>query len=493
MGNVGTVWKIHTLIEAGLSVSQPSLDLYVRAESVQLWNMLNRKFRKSLKESTVFKLQGPPGIGKSTELFGWLMWISTRLPGLNITWIHRFRNDDNFKVIERSNGIWTKVSSTTLDNVNFEGKQIVVLDAMGSEIFLTMKFAIKSSVPLIVICNSYSVTANSEVSVLLGLPAPYVMASVTFDDYVNAIKVGIQICDVNDNPDMVVLQENGELSTACMKALIAKYHYGGWSFRLMQTKLTNLIALLNNAIEQVTDKGLLLKGLQSSNSLVAVHTLMALNRENMNSSILVSEYVAKKLSMTVDFGFISKAKMIMINNPSWERWVFVLETIWKFRTSKSSITLQESTDGNNHVFAISGCTPYEETSFKLVANTVYIPTKWNNECYDFVHYRYQESDDKPHQFTFFNATIAQTHSFDFFYLNEFLSHAVNVPDGYKVSHHDIKINFFVVVPSRNHSCTCSVENAENTHIFDSSFQGSFVTAAVMDTADECMGIGKLRI
>lgn len=62
------------------------------------------------------------------------------------------------------------------------------------------------------------------------------------------------------------------------------------------------------------------------------------------------------------------------------------------------------------------------TVFTPQDQTVYIPVRWNDAYFDFVHYMF-DKPTKRHRVTFFNATIAASHKFDLQYLNNFLMDA----------------------------------------------------------------------
>ena len=477
MGEVDTIWTVHNLKEAGLSLHDDEVVLYVRNESADLWNALNNQ-ELSLNTTGLFFIQGSPGIGKSTELFGWFLW-STANSKKNCCWIHGNVDGSLFYVVEYSSNAWSYYAISDILEFSFENTKydVVVLDAIRNHLVTTITWAKKSYVPLVITCNSYSQSFNSETVWFLHAPTPYVMTSWELEDYENAIKKGVIIRDVNDDKKVQHL-ENDELTVGCREALTKKFYFGGYSFRFMQTKLEELIPLLESAIARVDNKSTLLKGLQGAKSTQFVHTLMSISKGAGNGeSSLVSEFVLKELSLAVQMSFVNEAKNVMRNNPSWQGWVFELESICKFR---SNVVRIQQENGNTLEFSIANkAVSYKEVAFSPNDQTVYIPVRWNNACFDFVHYCFDKVA-KRHRVTFFNPTVAGSHKFDFQYLNNFLYHGFGHLGRGEV-HQDIVVHFIVILPQVDHVCVLSYENILNIQsVFDANFNSDRITKGVIE-------------
>jgi hypothetical protein len=474
---VDLIWTVHNLKEAGLSLDSEKVVLYVRNESVELWDALNKQLESSLTNpNTLFFIEGAPGIGKSTELFGWFLW-STATSKKNGCWIHGNVDGSLFYVVEYLSNAWSYSLISSILEFSFENTKydVVVLDAIRSDLVTTITLAKRNNVPLVITCNSYSQSFNTETVSFLDAPVPHLMKSLEFADYENAIKKGVVICDINDTLDVQHLV-NGDLTVKCKDALTKKFYFGGKSFRLMQTQIDRLIPMLESAISKVSDKSTLLKGLQGAKSRQYVHTLMAISEQAKSS--LISEFVLKELSLAVDMSFVTEAKSIMPNNPSWQGWVFELESICKFR-SNVVVRIQHE----NHTaldFSIANkAVPYKEEAFTPNDQTVYIPVRWNNACFDFVHYCFNK-DTKRHRVTFFNPTVAGSHKFDFQYLNNFLNNGFGQLGRCQV-HQDIDVHFIVILPQIDHVCVLSYDNILNVQsVFDANFNSERIMKGIIE-------------
>ena len=62
------------------------------------------------------------------------------------------------------------------------------------------------------------------------------------------------------------------------------------------------------------------------------------------------------------------------------------------------------------------------------SGTMFIPTRWNQGCFDAVHYKtYIRDDSIRKKFSFFNATLAETHNYKFQYIAKFLKTIFEIP------------------------------------------------------------------
>jgi hypothetical protein len=347
----------------------------------------------------------------------------------------------------------------------------------------TLCSAIDKGHKLVIACTSYRATHVSASAIFeFKLKKPYTLYSWENFDYVAAIKRGIIIANVNDTNEEY-LDENGDLTTECRELFEYKHQYGGLSFCLMQQPLDNLIPALMVLQESIENKSVLLNGLQGYRTPAAVHSLMGLRRGS-HGSCVVCEFVMKQLSGYVDLGFVAAAKAVMPDNPSWQGWVFELEVLIKFRNNLL-IRLRNIQDSNHLMeFTIENMIKYtkEDGVRTFQNNTVYIPELWCNPCFDLVHYREGVKNNELHFFvTFFNATKATKHGFNFQYLADFLQPVIPLPNGRKRGRNDVDVNFVTIVPSNDHVCTPTTEsNAVFLQNFDEKFNGVTMTGVIVE-------------
>jgi len=74
IGDVGSLFDISNFKYLGLAGSN---QIYVRRESKRLWETL-----EALTASDLLYVDGPPGVGKSTELYGWCMHKSQTITAI---------------------------------------------------------------------------------------------------------------------------------------------------------------------------------------------------------------------------------------------------------------------------------------------------------------------------------------------------------------------------------------------------------------------------
>jgi hypothetical protein len=73
---------VQNIYDAGNAV-----DLFMRKEAWDLWHTLETLRDQTDSNRTTLWLSGPPGVGKSTLLFGWARYVTTKLVKL-LAWVH---------------------------------------------------------------------------------------------------------------------------------------------------------------------------------------------------------------------------------------------------------------------------------------------------------------------------------------------------------------------------------------------------------------------
>jgi hypothetical protein len=186
--------------------------------------------------------------------------------------------------------------------------------------------------------------------------------------------------------------------------------------------------------------------------------------------------------------FVTEARATLPNNPSWQGWVFELEVLVRLRRNKC-LCVRANDEPTARKFSASYIVTYD---FKTNAsgeywrnelarhNTICIPTQWNNAAFDFVHIAIDVDEDR-YDVTFFNATIAATHRFDYQYVAQFLEVLFPLPPGVKKRPlFKVRVAFIVVVPTASVSFECVQENKVSVQNYDDTFTDAITAELVCD-------------
>lgn len=418
---------------------------------------------------------GPPGVGKSTELYGWGMHMATRQDASrkDLLWLHL--SEENYVVVvEVIRGVmyhskFHASKMTSLEIVQLgQNCSLILLDAFRS----TMKDLIscfRTELPeaIVVACTSYqSWGFNSEywTSVHHFQLLDCVVYSWTWQQYIDAHQAGV----FGSGVTLATLEE--------------LFYYAGGSVRSMFQKVEDTKAFLTQKLMTVTDYGLLLAGLTGEAAPTAVNSLVSVRPSSgsIRNCGLVSEYVVKFLSQVVSAEFTTTAKRLNVDNPVWQGWIFemkFLRRLCELDGAGKELVLQRRDESGAYTDIVSIHVNSSHSQFDgqsipvLVHQSVIIPTRWNQGCFDAVYYSVDEANVR--HFLFINATIASEHNFDFKFIAQFLHLAVGTPAARRTSPTDIRVSMVVVVPdTRLFSRHSGVRNGvEAVQLYDPSFNG----------------------
>ena len=82
----GSQWELYHLDHAHLSISNAQQNHFVRDDTIQLWDSLI-KLKSNGNNMRAIWIDGCPGVGKSTTLFGWVLFSAVSLRKA-ILWVH---------------------------------------------------------------------------------------------------------------------------------------------------------------------------------------------------------------------------------------------------------------------------------------------------------------------------------------------------------------------------------------------------------------------
>lgn len=469
LSDVGEAWHVRGLNTAGLS-SSDCITAYVREQSKTLWNTLCGLQSGSQDNYRGCWVTGPPGIGKSTEVWGWGLWMSTQITEQrkNMLWVHQ-TEEYTAKFVKVIDGI---ISAKELEyNTPLEFRDclrqimkecsnisLIILDGIMKDmkahvIFLCREF----NQVIVVACTSYQaydIRTEEIAGPLAKFDYSVTMDSWTLADYKECRDKKICFSGLSDND------------------LEARYYVAGGSMRLMQLGIPDATKTLDYKLSKVENKSVLLRGMGGPGANNAVNTLLSLH---CGQTRIVSQYVMVSLSRTVDDAFITEARSINRDNPSWQGWVFELLFLKTLRKS-TKVPICDAAGTPVIPAEISRCLDYDGTKLEgLVSGTLYIPTRWNQGCFDAVFY-YESQDVK--NFVFMNATIAASHDYKFRYLAYFLEHTIGTPAARELAHRNVRVTMAAVV-SESAFDKHVVENGakedkEYVQNFDAQFNGDIM-------------------
>ena len=306
---------------------------FVRPASRLLWGKLNDVCGSNDKQFLL--LDGPPGVGKSTEVYGWACWRSQCDGSDGVVWVHKtmsgvyvvdFKMKQQYKL---KNNAGVGISTALLDLVenSLKHAKVFIVDGFRSNDFKNVVSVLLplETIKTIIGCTSFSTGTcfNGQELAEIGNLHQFKMASHrvsswTFNEYVKAFEAGV----FANFPELMSLE-----------LLKKRYFYAGGSIRLMLAlSLEDVLRPLNASLAKVADYSTLLRGLSGDSQETSVNTLMQWFEGRQ--SIPLSNYVTRMLMDRATLDFVSDAKQLMTNNGSYQGWLFELEVVTLLRHGK---------------------------------------------------------------------------------------------------------------------------------------------------------------
>jgi hypothetical protein len=157
----------------------------------------------------------------------------------------------------------------------------------------------------------------------------------------------------------------------------------------------------------------------------------------------------------VDKAFLEKMQHVNIDNPAWQGWVFEFRLLHSLTNIKSTgcgfnlLSLDDASCSTLNI-EVSDVRRYSvPTSPRncFENNTLFIPEKWNQGCFDAVYFH--ENDAGKRCFEFLNATIADSHIFKCQHMANFLDWAIGTPAARAPAYNDVKVTLYAVTSFNN--------------------------------------------
>ena len=398
------VWKLENLRSGGLSQKNYEIH-YVRKATIDLYKNLDslRPSEENEAERAMW-IDGSPGVGKSTTLFGWGMHQASCM-NKNVLWVHVvgaeyvfLRVLKDIKLCEtfvnrKDKILWGDMIDIAVDPIY----DIIILDGIKETMRDTFTYIYHHSENCILIgCTSYQSGGLKGQIAAMTRYKRFHMDSWMLENYRKL--------------NHLVLKNFNE------ESIKEKYYYCGGSIRYFFMDKNTLIVLLNQQVHQVTDYSSLLRGNLGNSSQFVINSLMQVFNDK---TTIISLYVVKCIATKVDISFAKQAEYILPENPVWQGWVYELKFLINIR--KNECIKYYTCDGNIMEWYKNGnLIEFEDSKYLsnivMKNNSWLVPMKYNQPAFDAIFFNEMGNID------FFQVTLAKNHKYKFKHLVPFLEH-----------------------------------------------------------------------
>jgi hypothetical protein len=264
---------------------------------------------------------------------------------------------------------------------------------------------------------------------MMGYFRSYEIDSWSLDEYIAGFEKGVLKNIAKDKED--VLQ---------------KYYYAGGNMRLMLEEVDTIIKILDGKIRSVGNFESLLRRQVGESSFSAVNTL---TQSFGGEFVPLSKYVMDCLSKKVSLAFVDQAAAILLDNQSWQGWVFELRLMVLLRDQRSLNFVamngtRVSWTADHPVIIDIDASDHTRLPTNLPNGCWLKPIKYDQACFDLIYYHWAGRVD------YFQFTIAkEDHEYKLKYIANMLPALANPLVDTNT------VNLFVVVPIGN-QCTFRV-------------------------------------
>jgi hypothetical protein len=399
---------------SGLTERSPILTLHVRAACVDLWKYLADA------EKTVSFVTGPPGIGKSIDVYAYALW-EAEAHRKRVLYIHcdaagyfivlASAGPDNMRVgsvkgLQNEPQFLLDYIVTFLEQREVD---IVVLDGRLSWLIESV-FACLREFPDVRMISCTSFQAISKLSTedtdKSSEFSEFVMDSWKKEEYDAAIVTGALVLN---SPTLTVDE---------------MFYYAGGSIRMIQWSVARVITTLIRKVRSSPDMGKLIgTGGFGDSSQSAVNSLMAIYE---GRSIVLSKFVVMTLLDSVSDDVVEKARAALPYHPPWQGLVTEVEVLNLVRRRHSMLFRNDSGGTEEWPRVRPGSSLPLPTFFNASDPCLsdskldwLVPVKFYQECFDAI---YRVSPDTVRVI---QITNANSHSCKLKYLIPFME-AMNV-------------------------------------------------------------------
>lgn len=360
---------------AGLSLSSV-VKLFMRQAS--------HKLLKDLSTTQSLLIEGPPGTGKSSLVWYWVVresqnqtvcWIHNDEAGLTVCWLK------DSKIVHHGTGC---NSEDIFKELNILPVDVLIVDGLGQDhtdlLAKTLAYSLKGH--RIILVTSSQVNLKMETKDKSKLKTCSV-PSWTLAEYKQAL-AHEDICAFLAGDNFPGTTEKRS------KWIEAKHYLAGGSIQWMIAFPTpKVIEDIETYIAKASDASSIVKGLRGDRSVLAVNHLTMRDDQSPPQIFIASKYIARQLVERCDSSWIVAASQLPIawDNLSFDGWLFEAEFMIRLRLGGGKIRLFESLDG-----AVEWEVKHRHRFFDLVelknkqieTNDWLLPSRWNQGGYDAV-------------------------------------------------------------------------------------------------------------
>jgi len=381
----GSFVNFSHLIDAG--VGSKTNRFYVRKEWEKLWNELNALHSQGKN----VLLEGPPGTGKSSLVWGWCLYYASK--GHRVRWVH-LQDSGAARLIDFKNGFLNSFIVYDRENIDAlfppDDVKLLIFDgAMRStrrafDIACMAWYIASPKTRQFIGVSSLQFTIKGEILIEYNMQRLH-STGWTLEEYKKA-------CEDNIFYSSIENQLVASITTTKTKEekLESKYFLAGhcarWMFFFDHLSVIEDIKIYLSKANNLSD---LIQGISGDRSLVTINHIFS--TLDGTSSCLVSEYVARELARKVDIAFIKQATILcrQFGNPGLDGWIFQMDVLSRMKKSEK-ITFHNTKEVWN-VNTVYFHYDLYDTAFihniqLFVNEDWFIPQKINQGCYDAVQF-----------------------------------------------------------------------------------------------------------
>jgi hypothetical protein len=407
---------------AGFSVDESRL--YARQETVDLWQKLEATTASNLNLS----VDGPPGTGKSTEVWAWALWKAVEKKE-KVTWFHYSKKNAVKVMIDGAAKTISSGYSAKFDDIDRSDGSILVVDGLTKADSVVINRSCSAwrrqdkENRCFVVVSSVSVTVALEQNREADIET-FTVGSWSLKQYQDACMDGELYSEVESK----LVVEGSDGNKEMEELILSKYRFAGGCARWMfEFGYDDWLTDFNGHLAKIGSyKNIFTEGggdeaVMAANHLRGVSILETEAGRQQKTYFFVSEYAAMELGKKCDdkrkFLISSYKKADEAKNPSFRGWIFEFDVDYQLHEActvakELGVTIRptnvfEQWKVDKYItFSTVPSLAAEIKQLELDATLWAKSAKWNQAAYDFL--CFQKVEGALH-LTAVNATGGEKH------------------------------------------------------------------------------------